>query len=134
MRLNARNGITQSCANKNGRQAAHYVVGTPTFPHRSILILVKMATAWRFTVSHASYSIHPDSARINDGLHSATESIRLIHRPYNFSRERRSLPASDPELRALFIRRIGQFLLMMMRKGVVRQVQQPGRFNEWELV
>jgi hypothetical protein len=45
----------------------------------------------------------------------------------------RMLPASDPELRKLFVRRVGQSLLMMKRKDVVRIVELPGRFQGWEL-
>lgn len=45
----------------------------------------------------------------------------------------RLLPATDPELRKLFVRRVGQSLAVMKSKGVVRQIEQPGRFNGWEL-
>jgi hypothetical protein len=45
----------------------------------------------------------------------------------------RMLPATDPELRKLFVRRVGQCLLMMKRKDVVRIVELPGRFQGWEL-
>ena len=46
----------------------------------------------------------------------------------------RCLPASDPELRTLFIRRVGQSLHVMRHKGVTRIVEQPGRFQGWVLV
>ena len=46
----------------------------------------------------------------------------------------RCLPASDPELRTLFIRRVGQSLHVMRHKGVTRIVEQPGRFQGWMLV
>lgn len=46
----------------------------------------------------------------------------------------RCLPADDPELRKLFVRRIGQCLHVMQRKGVCRTVELPGRFQGWELL
>jgi hypothetical protein len=46
----------------------------------------------------------------------------------------RMLPATDPELRKLFIRRVGQCLLMLKRRDVVTPVELPGRFQGWELV
>jgi hypothetical protein len=46
----------------------------------------------------------------------------------------RMLPATDPELRKLFVRRVGQCLHMMRGKGIVRALELPGRFQGWELV
>ena len=46
----------------------------------------------------------------------------------------RCLPASDPELRKLFVRRVGASLHVMRHKGVTRIVEQPGRFQGWTLI
>lgn len=45
----------------------------------------------------------------------------------------RCLPASDPNLKLIFVRRVCQALNLMRHKGVVRSVEQPGRFLGWEL-
>ena len=41
----------------------------------------------------------------------------------------RMLPATDPELRKLMVRRVGQCLFTMQRKGLVRTVEPPGRLQ-----
>lgn len=46
----------------------------------------------------------------------------------------RGLPASDPELRDLFGRRVGACLQQLRLKGLTEQVDLPGRFNGWRLI
>ena len=46
----------------------------------------------------------------------------------------RKLPLDDPQLRDLFIRRAGQALFTLAKRGRVRKAGQLGRFSGWELV
>jgi hypothetical protein len=45
----------------------------------------------------------------------------------------RKLPLDDPQLRDLFIRRVGQALFVLSKRGVVRKAGKQGRFGGWEL-
>ena len=46
----------------------------------------------------------------------------------------RRLPLDDPQLRDPFIRRAGQALFMLQKRGQVRKVGKLGRSGGWELV
>ena len=45
----------------------------------------------------------------------------------------RRLPVDDPLLRDLFIRRVGQALFVLQKRGEVRKTGKLGRFGGWEL-
>ncbi len=46
----------------------------------------------------------------------------------------RRLPVDDHQHRNLFIRRVGQALFLLQRRGEVRKAGKRGRFGGWKLV
>lgn len=67
-----------------------------------------------------------------DALREATGPVTTAHVAERVMAGR-GLPASDPELRDLFGRRVGACLRKLELKGVTQQVDLPGRFNGWQI-